>query len=218
MTSEDVVAIFPLPNLVFFPSTSLPLYIFEERYLQMVKDTIQNKQLIAIFLLKPGWEDDYYGNPPIYPIGTAGELAQVENLPDGKFNIVLKGLYRARAVEMVKENPYRTARVQVLDDLVSSGRKGLQDLTMGLWNDFMKLISTVEGASVESLRNADLAEFVNTLAMSLQIETEEKQALLEENDLVRRARSVQRIIQEQVRAIDWSRRYAHLKPIDPTVN
>lgn len=218
MTTEDVIAIFPLPNLVFFPKTTLPLHIFEDRYRRMVRDTTQNKQLIGMFLLKPGWEDDYYGNPPIYPVGTAGELVKVENLSDGKFNIVLKGLYRARAIEIVRELPYRTARVEVMPDKVSLDRKGMHQLSKEMWKDFERLASMVEGAEVEDLRNVDLAEFMNTVAMALQIETEEKQALLEEDDLVVRARQVHSAIKKQLNIMDWTRRFSHLKPVDPNLN
>lgn len=218
MTTQDVIAIFPLPNLVHFPKTHLPLHIFEERYRCMVQDTIETKQLIGMFLLKPGWEEDYYGNPPIYPVGCAGEMVHVETLPDGKYNIVLKGLYRARAVELIQEHPYRTARVEVLPDTASLKRAGLQRLTVKLRDDFEKLVTLMKGTGVDRPWGADFSELVNTIAMSLQLEIEEKQSLLEENDVVVRARHLHEVILNQLHLVDWSRRFSHLKPTDPNLN
>jgi hypothetical protein len=218
MTTEDVIAIFPLPDLVHFPKIHLPLHIFEERYCRMVQDTIENKQLIGMFLLKPGWEEDYYGNPPIYPVGCAGEMVHVENLADGKYNIVLKGLYRARALEVVQEHPYRTTRVEALPDTMSLKRTGLQRLTVQLRDDFEKLVTLIKGTGIERLGNADFSELVNTIAMSLQLEIEEKQSLLEENDVVVRARHLHEVILNQLHLVDLSRRFIHLKPIDPNLN
>ena len=115
---QDVIAVFPLPNVVFFPHTELPLHIFEPRYCEMINDTVQNQQWIGMFLLQPGWQDDYYGNPPIYPVGCAGEMIRCENLPEGKFNILLSGVARVRALETVQDYPYRKVRVQILPEIV----------------------------------------------------------------------------------------------------
>lgn len=218
MSTQDVIAIFPLPNLVHFPKTHLPLHIFEERYLRMIQETIEHKRLIGMFLLKPGWESDYYGNPEIHAVGCAGEMVHVENLPDGKYNIVLKGLYRARAIEIVQEFPYRTARVEVLPDTASLKRAGLQRLTVQLRDDFQKLVTLMKGEGIERLGGFDFQELVNTIAMSLQLEIEEKQALLEENDVVLRAKRLHEVILNQIHLMDWSRRFSHLKPVDPNLN
>src|SRR5512146_486046 len=88
----DRLPVFPLPNVVFFPKTYLPLHIFEPRYRQMVADATAGGQCIAMALLKEGWESDYYGNPSIYPIVCAGRLVSVQPLPDGRSNILLQGL------------------------------------------------------------------------------------------------------------------------------
>src|SRR5215472_12128973 len=63
------IPVFPLPNVVLFPKTYLPLHIFEPRYRQMVDDTVMGGQCIGMALLKEGWESDYYGNPPVFAMG-----------------------------------------------------------------------------------------------------------------------------------------------------
>ena len=67
--------IFPLPNVVFYPKTFFPLHIFESRYRQMVAEAENGEKMICMALLKPGYEEDYEGAPPIHTIGTLGYMA-----------------------------------------------------------------------------------------------------------------------------------------------
>lgn len=105
------VPVFPLPNVVFFPKTYLPLHIFEPRYRQMVADAVDGGQCIGMALLREGWEEDYYGNPPIYPIGCVGRLVSVQKLPDGRSNILLQGIERYEISHEVYEKSYREADI-----------------------------------------------------------------------------------------------------------
>ena len=218
MIHEDIIAIFPLPNLVFFPKTNLPLHIFEPRYCEMVKETIQNKQLIGMFLLQPGWQDDYYGNPPVHAVGCAGEMIHFEELSDGKYNIVLRGLYRVRAMGTVQEFPYRKARVEVLPEILnhdSNSKRVVKELLI----DFKKL--TKENEEIESLNvsnSSDLLEVVNSIASTLSLEIDFKLELLQENDVLLRARTVHSLIKKHLSVFDWTRAYIHLRPKDPTQN
>ncbi|HSN68269.1 MAG TPA: LON peptidase substrate-binding domain-containing protein, partial [Thermoanaerobaculia bacterium] len=108
---EFPLRLFPLPNLVFFPNTRLPLHVFEPRYRQMVSDAIDSGEPIGMVLLRPGWEEAYYRSPPIYGVGTLGVIEQVEPLEDGRYNILLNGQVRYRIVEEAPAVVYRTARV-----------------------------------------------------------------------------------------------------------
>ena len=90
------IPIFPLPNVVLFPNVFLPLHIFEPRYRQMVEDALDGDRIIGMVLLRPGWEGDYEGRPPVYPIGCAGVITHAERLADGRYNIVLRGMEKFR--------------------------------------------------------------------------------------------------------------------------
>ena len=96
---SDLLPLFPLPNVVLFPNVFLPLHIFEPRYREMVADALAGDRMIGMVLLRPGWEHDYDGRPPVYPIGCSGVITHVERLPDGRYNIVLRGLERFRILE-----------------------------------------------------------------------------------------------------------------------
>src|SRR5260370_8583113 len=108
---DFLLPLFPLPNLVFFPRTRLPLHVFEPRYRKMVTDAVAADERFGIVLLGPGWEGDYFGAPPIYACGTVGQIEQAVPLEDGRYNILVRGEVRFRVVGEVSREPYRTARV-----------------------------------------------------------------------------------------------------------
>src|SRR5512134_892781 len=87
-----LLPLFPLPNVVLFPRMPLPLHVFEPRYRAMVRDAVRGPRLIGMVLLRGAWQQQYEGRPEIFATGTVGEMAHVEELSDGRSNIVLRGL------------------------------------------------------------------------------------------------------------------------------
>jgi Lon protease-like protein len=112
------IPIFPLPEVVFFPETVLPLHVFEPRYRQMIADCLAGDRWLAVVMLRPGWEKDYQGRPPVHPVAGAGEVIQAEVLADGRYNILLDGRARVRllAEEPPDERAYRVVRAERLGD------------------------------------------------------------------------------------------------------
>jgi uncharacterized protein len=109
------IPVFPLPDVVFFPETLLPLHVFEPRYRRMVADCLAGDGRLAVAMLRPGWERDYHGRPPIFPVAGAGEIIQAEALADGRYNILLDGRSRIRIeAELPGDMPYRRARARRL--------------------------------------------------------------------------------------------------------
>ena len=140
------IPIFPLPDVVLFPHTFLPLHIFEPRYRQMVRDCLAGDKRLAMALLRPGWENDYYGRPPIFPIAGAGEIVQHEELPDGRFNILLRGTMRIGITEeLPAEKPYRLARARPLPDRYPDGSpKALAARVERLKVFYLRILSEVQ--------------------------------------------------------------------------
>src|SRR5437764_1307810 len=133
----DLLPLFPLPNVVLFPNVFLPLHIFEPRYREMVADAVATDRLIGMTLLRPGWDREYEGHPPVYPIGCSGVITHVEALADGRYNIVLRGLERFRILEEDQGRRYRRAVVEPVferplapDDraAIRRGRSKLEEL------------------------------------------------------------------------------------------
>ncbi|MGB7156884.1 MAG: LON peptidase substrate-binding domain-containing protein [Tepidisphaeraceae bacterium] len=110
----SAVPLFPLPNVVLFPRAVLPLHIFEERYKAMTADALAGDRVIAMALLRPGWEKCYYGAPPIEPVVCAGKILTHERLPDGKYNFLLQGIARGRVVGEDKSRLYRVGQLELL--------------------------------------------------------------------------------------------------------
>lgn len=112
------IAIFPLPDVVFFPETVLPLHVFEPRYRQMIADCLAGDRWLAVAMLRSGWEKDYQGRPPVHAVAGAGEVIQAEALADGRYNVLLDGRARIRILEEEPANGrlYRIARAERMED------------------------------------------------------------------------------------------------------
>jgi Lon protease-like protein len=122
-----VVPLFALPHVWLFPYVILPLHIFEERYKGMIRDILDGPGRIVLGTVQEGFEDDVEGAPPVYPIGGLGEIGRHEELPDGRFNILLVGLQRVRITEIECQTPYRQVEIEPVADIpVPVGRE--QDL------------------------------------------------------------------------------------------
>lgn len=172
----SVIPLFPLPGAVLFPRMPMPLHVFEPRYRKMMKDALAGPRTIGMTLLRPGWEDDYLGRPPIYPIGCAGELHHYEALADGRYNIVLRGVSRFRVVEEHAGEPYRLATVEPLDDQPGD----LAALARGRTKLGEAIALAADGPAVLVVQ-PELPDdvFVNALCQSLPLDAVEQQSLLD---------------------------------------
>ncbi len=118
---EDELAampVFPLPRVVFCPGSALPLHVFEPRYRAMLEDCLsKGPRAMVVALLKPGFEGDYEGRPPVHEIAGAGRIVEWARRPDGRFDVMLHGLSRVRLEELPAEGlAYRRARCTPLPD------------------------------------------------------------------------------------------------------
>ena len=193
---SDLLPIFPLPNTVLFPNVFLPLHIFEPRYRDMVRDAIAGDRMIGMVLLRPGWQRDYEGRPAVYPIGCSGVMTHVEQLPDGRYNIVLRGLERFRIVDEDHSRSYRRAQVESLADAPMNNDD--RALVRGLRAKLeATLAGSREGRGVDPKIPSAMGDedLINALAQYLDLEPLEKQALLEHHCLRLRAESLLELLE-----------------------
>ena len=109
--------IFPLPNCVLLPGGLLPLQVFEKRYREMTRDCLAGHQLMGIARLRPGFENAYYGRPPVYEMCGVGKIICSEELSDGRYRILLRGVARAEiARELPPERLYPLVEARAMDD------------------------------------------------------------------------------------------------------
>ena len=196
---SDLLPLFPLPNVVLFPNVFLPLHIFEPRYREMVADALASDRLIGMVLLKPGWEHEYEGRPPVYPIGCSGVITHVDQLPDGRYNIVLRGVERFRIVEEDFGRAYRLASVEPIAERALEAedrgvvRRQRSKLEVLLASTIERNLGKAHVGPRESRGGDPMIpsemgdeDLVNALAQYLDLEPIEKQALLEIGDALTR--------------------------------
>ena len=189
-TLPATIPIFPLEDVMLFPHASRPLHIFEQRYLDMVADALEEDRLIGMVLLKPGHEAEYEGRPPVYPVGSAGFIAEVDALPDGRYNILLRGLTKFRITEEDHSHAYRLAHVEEIPEvLTEADRVTLGDLRQEL---SALLPSGLPGLQVpDGLRDEDL---VNGIAQVMQLDPRDRLGLLEQPGPLARAQALIRLL------------------------
>jgi hypothetical protein len=193
----NVIPLFPLPNVVFFPRTYLPLHVFETRYRRMVMDAAESHRMIGIVLLKEGWESDYEGTPPIFPIGCVGRMITIQSLPDGRFNILLQGLCRFEVGGEMGSEEYRQGLIDLKEFERPEG-----GLPPGLRAEMLRMVAVVlkgrdEGLALSTLLKQPLPDesLVHNLSLALDFTPLEKQFLLESDSLVQQARRLLDLLQ-----------------------
>jgi uncharacterized protein len=199
----DLLPLFPLPNVVLFPNVFLPLHIFEPRYREMVADTIRDDRMIGMTLLRPGWQRDYDGRPPVYPIGCSGVITHVDRLNDGRYNIVLRGVQRFRILEEDDRLSYRRARIEQLPESTCHAEDTAAIRRQRAKLDSL-LVPALERSFAEFSGDAKIPaampeeDLVNALAQYLDLEPLEKQALLEKRSIRSRAESLVELLEMKI--------------------
>ena len=180
------IPIFPLPNVVLFPNVFLPLHIFEPRYRAMLADALAGDRIIGMTLLMPGYEADYEGRPAVYRVGCAGVITHSERLPDGRSNVVLRGIEKFRILEEDSSREYRLAHIDALPETPGDSEKTL--LKQRRHRLEALLVAAIERGGQDprfpsAIPDEDL---VNALSQYLGLDPVERQALLERDGILAR--------------------------------
>jgi len=182
----SVVPMFPLPNVVLFPRMFLPLHIFEPRYRAMTQAALEGDRLIAMALLRPGWQDNYAGSPAVHSIVGLGRIVEDNRLDDGRYNLVLYGAARLRLVTEVSQDPFRRVQVEPLLERPATGaaydRK--RRLLLAFYTQVLKQIT--QGALALPPDDVPLGLLCDLLASLIAFDPAAKQHLLEELDVAAR--------------------------------
>ncbi len=195
--------VFPLPGVVLFPHTLVPLHVFEPRYREMVADAVEGDRIISLALLKTGWESLYYTRrAPIHPTVGLGHVAEYEQLPDGNYNMLIRGIGRAIVTDELAEHAYRVARVEVLESYTDGDEDAQRDLRDELFGA-IESNDALEDKLRENwlrLRTApvDLTILTDLIAAGLPGAAELRQCLLDEPDAISRGQ----ILIEQINTIE----------------
>jgi len=195
MEFPSIIPVFPLPNVVLFPGVPLPLHIFEPRYRDLVRDAAASHEIIGMSLLRGDWQARYHENPDIFETGCAGRIVNVEELPDGKFNILLHGIREFIIERHIFDKSYRQAAVRWRSLGLRAIDVACRSRLIGLLSKFLR--TQPNTPAYRLLRDHTLSDdlLVNFFSYALDIAPLEKQGLLEAASLTERAERLRDILE-----------------------
>ena len=191
------IPVFPLSNFIIFPKTTVPLNIFEPRYIDMINDSMKSDKLIGMIQPKNLVNKD--NNPELYEVGCAGKITSFRETEDGRFLIELKGLTRFKSIKEIKsEKKYRIFEVSYEDFYqdVNDKKEEIKFADLELIFKDLKSLFERRGFIInwKALEKQSLDETINALAMASPFTLEEKQILLEAENLDLRKNKIAEIL------------------------
>ena len=199
MKIEDLpnkLPVFPLSNFIIFPKTTVPLNIFEPRYIQMIDDAMKGDRIIGI--IQPKKSGDLK-KPNLYDVGCAGKITSFNETEDGRYLIILNGICRFKIISEEKHDKlYRICNIdfaEYLDDF----KKKVEDIN---FNDLKFIFNELKNffkkqgylINLEDLKKNNLDQTINALSMASPFSLEEKQILLETKNLKIRKEKLEEIL------------------------
>ena len=200
MKKEDLpnqIPVFPLSNFIIFPKTTVPLNIFEPRYIDMINDSMKSNKLIG--MIQPKTSNIKQIKPELHEVGCLGKITSFRETEDGRFLIEIKGLIRFRKItELDTENKYRVLKINFEDfyqDLENQ-KENLKFSDLELIFKDLKSLFEKRGFIInwKALEKQSLDESINALAMASPFSLEEKQVLLEAKNLDNRKEKISQIL------------------------
>ena len=192
-----IISVFPLSNFIIFPNTTVPLNIFEPRYIDMINDSMKSEKLIG--MIQPKNSNNETTDPELHSVGCLGKITSFRETKDGRYLIELKGLIRFKTIsEFKSEKKYREYEVDFKDfnqDLEHEKEQiKFSDLEL-IFKDLKSLFDK-RGFIInwKALEKQSLSDTINALAMASPFSLEEKQVLLEAKNLDDRKNRIAEIL------------------------
>jgi Lon protease-like protein len=191
-----IISVFPLSNFIIFPDTTVPLNIFEPRYIEMINDSMKTNKMIGLIQPK---NNDTGSISSLHKIGCLGKITSFKDTSDGRCLIDLKGLTRFELIKEIKnDKPYRSFEINSdnFKEDFSPENKSLKFSDLELIFKDLKLLFEKKGYIInwKSLEKQDLNETINALSMASPFSLEEKQILLESKNLEIRKNNIAEIL------------------------
>ena len=193
----DKIPVFPLSNFIIFPKTTVPLNIFEPRYIDMINDSMKSNKLIG--MIQPKTSNENNIKPELHEVGCLGKITSFKETEDGRFLIELKGLIRFRKIKEINtKNKYRILDIDFSDfynDLIDE-KENIKFSDLELIFKDLKSLFEKRGFIInwKALEKQSLDETINALSMASPFSLEEKQVLLEAQNLNIRKNKISQIL------------------------
>ena len=200
------IPLFPLPNLVLFPNIVVPLHIFEERYKLMINGCVDRDEAFGLVLLRSGSDEET--EDTIHRVGVTARVAEVERLDDGRMNILCQGETRFRIYRFTQQKPFWKASVDFFEDDERHATESLYDQVAELYRGVAELSAKLSGSERAELTLPESAPDLSYMvSYVLDIDSEEKQKLLEMNSAAERLRMLIAHLTETLRKLEQQRTY-----------
>ena len=193
------ISVFPLSNFIIFPNTSVPLIIFEPRYIEMINDSMKTNRIIG--MIQP--KEKKKTIPELYSVGCAGKITSFNETNDGRYLIVLNGINRFKILKEINNNkPYRECEVN-FDEYTEDIKKQYNEIKFSDLELIFKNLKSLfkkKGYIInwKELEKQSLDQTINTLAMASPFSREEKQILLETINVTSRKIELEKILNTYV--------------------
>ena len=194
------IPVFPISNFIIFPKTTVPLNIFEPRYIEMVDDSMKNSRMICMIQPKKNSDKSI---PELYNVGCVGKITSFNESEDGRYLIIINGLSRFKIIDEIKNNKlYRECNVSFNEfkDDINSNKEEIKFTDLELIFKDLKNLFQKKGYIInwKELEKQDLNQTLNTLAMASPFSLEEKQILLESSDIKSRKHKLEEILKTYI--------------------
>jgi len=190
-----IISVFPLSNFIIFPNTSVPLNIFEPRYIEMIDNSMKTDRIIGMIQPKKQKNDI----PQLYNVGCAGKITTFNEIEDGRYLIVINGISRFKILKEINNNkPYRECEIS-FDEYIEDTKENYNEIKftdLELIFKNLKNLFKKKGYSInwKELEKQSLDQTLNALVMASPFSLEEKQALLETINIKKRKIELEKIL------------------------
>ena len=194
-----IISVFPLSNFIIFPNTSVPLNIFEPRYIEMIDNSMKSDRIIGI--IQPKKQKN--GIPQLYNVGCAGKITSFNETEDGRYLIVINGISRFKILKEINNNkPYRECEIS-FDEYIEDTKENYNEIKFTDLELIFKNLKTLfkkKGYLInwKELEKQSLDQTLNALVMASPFSLEEKQALLETININKRKIELEKILNTYV--------------------
>ena len=212
------VPLFPLPNFVLLPYATVPLHVFEPRYRVMTKDSLDDQGLIALASFDGDeWLANYEGNPALRSHVCVGSIVKHDRLPNGRYNLLLQGVCRARIVDELEPEHYRTAILEATetDPPMEIDLDAHRQRIEGILNDpLLKSLKSINAIHEWLSRDVPTAAMVDLAIMTICQDLDQRYAMQVESNAVLRAEWLERLLRSTRRTVRVAERLAPMTDDD----
>jgi ATP-dependent Lon protease len=201
----EELPVLPLRDTIIYPHIVAPLLVTEEPLIKLIDDALAGDRIVAVFAAREGVEDEMPGPDGLYDVGSAVAVARMFKLPDGKMQLLVQGVARLKSTEYTQTEPYLKAKVERLRDVLEDTVE-VEALARNALNLFRQIVNLApylpEEIFIAAMNVGEPNDLADFLAANINLDTEQKQQLLEELNVKERLRKLTVFLNHEVEVLE----------------